>query len=405
MSNIRTVPEHLVPEIQAIVAKVNKRAAKIGAEPFTLSVGEPRLVRVQLNTDAEVSAYQATFRMVSMVDVAIVGPVIKVGGHSLLGRIDFEGELTIANTRPGGEMPLQYRTATRFCEHCSVNRKRNAVFVFERDTGGHIQVGTSCLKDFLGHDPERALWAAREYAGLWGDIDEEIGRGAGRAPTMISVVEVMVAAAYSVRLHGFISKGAADERNEAGNYTESTSATVHGYLFDRERRAKYKPTPDDFAKAKAVIEWVRHEVSPKEHKSDYEHNAVELVGDGQGAVTLRRIGLLVSLVGVFNRANEARIERESQIDAFIGEPKQRRQFQATYRGASWFDTNYGRMCAARFATAEGLVVYKGSSPFWPDTIQAGDAITFTGTIKEHAEYKGGKQTLVARCKMLNQQAA
>ena len=56
---------------------------------------------------------------------------------------------------------------TAWCEHCGLRRRRKATFVVVHvDSGELRQVGSGCLRDFLGgHDPDRACRQA-EYLAL-----------------------------------------------------------------------------------------------------------------------------------------------------------------------------------------------------------------------------------------------
>lgn len=401
--NKRDVPEYLLPQVEAIVEKVNRRAKKLGVDGFTLAKGEP--------FDRDVSVDKTGLglqpkRWVRFVPVTIEGPSIKApGGWSLAGRVDFEDGAVVVNSKPGSELPKRYRSIKPTCEHCNSDRQRNAVFVFGDGGGQYLQVGRQCLKDYLVHDPAAALWAASEFGGAFDDIDRELDedRAGGMSRSqLVSLDEVMTAAAWAVREFGFTSRKAEEE---SYGTKLATSSDVSAALFGKQEREDYlkRVTPEDREKAAKVIAWVQSELGGREDQSDYEYNAVELTG--RRAVHVRRIGLLTSLIAAYDRAMEAKVEKAQRVNAHVGAVGEKRDFDAVYAGENWFDTTYGRMCVARFDTPQGLVVYKGSTPWWPDSIKAGDAIKFTGTVKAHDEYKGMKQTLVIRCKLPSEKPA
>ncbi|MEY8688471.1 MAG: hypothetical protein AB9M53_01145 [Leptothrix sp. (in: b-proteobacteria)] len=388
LPNERTVAEHLLPRIEVLVEKANKRAAKLGVEGFKLTKGDPYPQERKTDDGQKYTTM--------MVPLKIEGPVIKAtGGWSLLGRVDIEDEGNIVNTRPGATMPVRYRDATGACEHCNAQRDRKSIFVFEDADGAHKQVGRSCLQDFMGRDPAGVLWAANEFGGLMDDIDAEMDSDPGvpRDKQLVSLDEVMTAAAHAVAKFGFTSTKAAMDKSGM-----STRDDVSGLLFDRKIRETYKPTDDDRAKAKAVIDWVQSEWGGKPDQSDYEYNAVNLTA--RRHVEPKRLGVLVSLISAYDRAQSERVARDAAVNAHVGEVGQKREFSAVFAGVNWFETQWGSMAVARFQTPEGLVVYKGSTQFWPDGLKAGDAVRFTGTIKSHEDYKGTKQTIVQRCKVL-----
>ena len=230
----------------------------------------------------------------------------------------------------------------------------------------------------------------------------EIDEGGGRASQMIGLEDVMTAAVWAVREFGFVSRKAAEDRG-----TVPTSFSVSDALFGKKERSDYldRVTPADGEKAKAVIAWVQSEWGGKgDQASDYEHNGVELTA--RTAVHVRRIGLLTSLVSAYDRANEERVARAKRVNAWVGTVGERREFTTTFAGANSFDTAYGVMFVMRFDSPEGLLVYKGGTPDWAvdanggKALEAGDEIKFVGTIKEHADYKGTKQTMVSRCAVI-----
>lgn len=391
--NKRDVPDWLVGAVEAKVEKVNRRAKKLGIEGFRLMRGE-EFKKVVSGIDEWPIRYQ------TYVPLTIEGPVIKVPGWSLQGRVDFEDDSILVNARPGAELPPRYRSIKPVCDHCNSNRQRNAVFVFQSsdDDGKYMQVGRQCLQDFMGKSPEAVLWAASEFGGIFDDIDEELGRSGGGGNESVKLLDVMAAAALAVRLHGFRSRKAADE-----NGGVPTSSDVFDILFPPKNPPKGtpptpKPEEADNEKAQTVIDWVQNTWGAKSDQSDYEYNAVELTG--REAVRPKRIGILTSLIAAYDRAMEVKVERAKRVNAHVGEVGERREFVATYAGENWFDTAFGAMTIARFDTPEGLLVYKGGTPFWSDTIKAGDQVRFKATIKQHGDYKGAKQTLISRCVLL-----
>lgn len=407
MPNKRDVPDYLLPQVEAIIERINRRAKKLGVDGFTLVKGEPFDREVSVDRDG--LGIQPK-KWVRFIPVTIEGPTIKAqGGWRLAGRVDFEDGATIVNAKPGSELPKRFRSIRPICDHCQSDRQRNAVFVFNREGDEYMQVGRQCLKDYLGHDPAAALWAASEYGGVFDDIDRELDedRAGGMSRSqLVSLDEVMQAAAYAVRVHGFVSRKAADDRGAS-----PTSSAVSEYLFGKQERADYLKalTQEDKDKAAAVIAWVQSEWGGKDDQSDYEYNAVELTG--RRAVHVRRIGLLTSLVAAYDRANEERVARAKRVDAWVGKVGERRQFETTFAGSNSFDTMYGTMFVLRFDSPEGLLVYKGGTPDWAveanggKSLEAGDVVKFVGTIKEHADYKGTKQTMVSRCAPVKEKPA
>ena len=108
------------------------------------------------------------------------------------------------------------------------------------------------------------------------------------------------------------------------------------------------------------------------------------------------------------KAEEERLEAERRaeearkaISQFVGEVGERVNLKVTLDHTAWYHVRdmFGREEARyvhTFKDADGnkFVWKTGSCPDWNE----GDPIDLTGTIKEHSEYKGEKQTVLTRCK-------
>jgi hypothetical protein len=83
----------------------------------------------------------------------------------------------------------------------------------------------------------------------------------------------------------------------------------------------------------------------------------------------------------------------------VGEVGKRlRGVTATLVRSASFDTMYGTKWVETFRTDAGeTIVWKTTSPF----CRLGARVTFDATVKEHSEYRGEKQTVIARAKKVS----
>lgn len=410
-SNKREVYDWMVPAVRAKLDKLNARAEKLGLPGFSVTVGEP----FERQHPDPVKARMGI--MLTYVSIEVLGPVVKVAGWELIGRVDFEDGSNIVSTRPGAVMPNHFRATNGWCEHCKTMRKRNSIFVFKADADGkHIQVGRSCLRDFMGASPEAALWSIGAFSNLFAEIDDALNENRGRRDWRVLTVDVLQAAAQTVREHGFMSKKAAMDQGGMSSaddvsdllFNPNVYAKVagrYGTLVDGRKRPTAEEAAADRAKAERVASWVLDTwgAKPDSERSDYEYNAVELLM--HDSVSPQRIGLLTSLIAAYDREHEEAKKREKLVDAWVGKIKERREFDTIYLGCNSFDGSFGTMWIGRFATPEGMLVYKGNAPFWNTGIDAGAPVKFKGTIKAHDDYKGRKQTLVSRCVIVDEASA
>jgi hypothetical protein len=80
----------------------------------------------------------------------------------------------------------------------------------------------------------------------------------------------------------------------------------------------------------------------------------------------------------------------------VGRPKQRLTFSATVERKSWFEGNYGVTHIYKFRTTDGNALTWFASR--DQDLAVGDAVTLTGTVKKHDDYRGEAQTVLTRCK-------
>lgn len=145
----RTYMEFKIPQpnISALMDKIialNKRATRMGCPPIAIFV-----------TDTLVEKDDAGNPMVYEI-IELNGDSPSYNGWKLLGTLQNagQGKNTIRSV-PGKEIPPEYSTADPYCDHCNSKRNRKNTFIIQHEDGLIMQVGSSCIKEFLGHaDPE-----------------------------------------------------------------------------------------------------------------------------------------------------------------------------------------------------------------------------------------------------------
>lgn len=74
--------------------------------------------------------------------------------------------------------------------------------------------------------------------------------------------------------------------------------------------------------------------------------------------------------------------------------------EVTFKNEFYYETKFGGMCIYIFEDADGHQFKWNTSSGFTTSIEKGDVITIKGTIKEHSEYNGIKQTVLTRCKLV-----
>lgn len=97
--------------------------------------------------------------------------------------------------------------------------------------------------------------------------------------------------------------------------------------------------------------------------------------------------------------------QEKQV--YLGEVKERVEFEVTYETYFSFETHYGTTYIHKFVDDSGnVIIWKTSKGLYygvegyDDGFEKGFRCRIKGTVKEHQEYRGDKQTVLTRCKIV-----
>jgi hypothetical protein len=269
------------------------------------------------------------------------------------------------------------------------------------DDGRAMQVGSTCIGDFLGsHDAEALAAAASMFAAARGLAEEgEEGFGGGGSGDC-SLAEFLSIVASCVREQGWVSRTAA--REQGGNATADRAIT---YMGDRKlaKEAGCEPTAEDIDAAAAAEAWAEAltdgEVDAA--KGDYLHNLRAVARSG--IVGHKSAGIAASTVIAHQRAigrERQRAERAARpmADVWLGEVGKRETWAVALDFVTGYESAYGYTTVLKFRTAEGATLTWKASRTDLTREDVGKTYALTGTVKKHDEYKGSKQTIVSRCR-------
>lgn len=286
------IPAENMEKFEAQIAKLSRRSVKLGMDPITAFAFS--------HEEKPLGSTGRTHRVYSVMLTA-EAPVLN--GWTFVARLDHANETgTIIRMVPntGVQLPTSFRTASTKCDHCNVNRYRRDTFVVREDaTGALKQVGSTCLVDFFGHDPQKIAKRAELLSYAY-----ECGRGyeqfVGGDMRFIGLEDFLTDAAYFVRTRGWVSGKAAFENSDLVSTKERTLSSINGWGDSVEQTY---PNADDKALAAEALAWAQS-LSEKATLSDYESNV--LVIANATMIEPRSAGIAASIVGVYyNRRNEA----------------------------------------------------------------------------------------------------
>lgn len=160
---------------------------------------------------------------------------------------------------PGVEIPEEFRNRDRVCDHCKARRLRKYTFVCRNETTGEwVQVGSTCLRDFLGVDPSFVLrWYAffdrNEMASFYSDGDED-NRASIREVPWTDLDEVLLWCAYTVLTSKYVSAGQARDSFDlvpTWSAAQSTRAFINNPIIGHDRDGRLR------AEKKRIRQWIQ----------------------------------------------------------------------------------------------------------------------------------------------------
>lgn len=276
------VPAYNLDYLKDQITKLNKTAAKLKCAPIELHVGEPYAKEIKKPESHRQDGTIAPKEYRTMHKVTLTGEAPKLSGWSFIAKREpLEGTaFVMTKTAPGQKLPKKYANDHDLtCDHCKKKARRNATFVV-RKSGKTMEVGRSCLRDFLGHaDPEKyANWASMltSLDELLGDSERDDYGGGGRYTPEFSMEEVIAATIHQVKTKGFVSN------QYAGPGKPPTSHVVYQHFsppIPMPKGMSYKDfqipyTEEDKTEAKEAIAWLKSH--PKAGKEEFWTNLSKL---------------------------------------------------------------------------------------------------------------------------------
>lgn len=156
----RTIDSTLVPEFKEKFGKISRKAAKLG-----LPLPSFEIIKTALVEDTRYEAYgiilpETPMRSMSTIEISDVDVVI-AGNWKVVGEIKgeaFEGVKSASGKSFNDALYIEFEPLPKecyeknpmLCEHCNTNRYRKYTYILKNlDDGRYIQVGSSCVEDFV----------------------------------------------------------------------------------------------------------------------------------------------------------------------------------------------------------------------------------------------------------------
>lgn len=430
-----TVYASRAEEVQKHLDRLAKKAASYNV-PFAYTMGEEHPQKVRVTAVGPTCREQETITTytVAAVDFEIdCEQLIKANGWTVRAKIEHGENGNIVSCFGGWQADTEWYTATARCDHCGTNRFRSVTFICENEAGELKQVGRTCLKDYTGISPATAaMWAeVTDICNEGFDCTEEefVGRGLSR---MYETELLLAHACDAIKEFGYRKTDAADstrdqvmrrviEGDEPSAEGKVKAEKIIGWLLElSEKAARDDAELDDLYRTAFghsedfTEEWVEDEEARKvwldrkrelawawDSVSDMVRNCFPLVKSGYAKPS--HVGRLAYMPVDYDKYLERKAKEEQKeadraaaaaTSNYVGEIGKRLEVEtATATLVTSWETDWGVTFLYKFFDAAGNVFVWYASR----CIAICDGMKIKGTVKDHSEYNGVKQTILTRC--------
>lgn len=395
---------------RANLPKLEERMAKLAAKARKYGIPEPTLEILSEGHRKIVRRDQAGWETGYVKPVAVVrltGEVPRLeGGWRLVGIVDHR-------SKPGDvgyivaqlpwtaqdqiEVPAPYRFDDPQCDHCETVRRRSDTFVLLSEDGEWKRVGRQCMKDYLRDQTadQYARWLYDLQSIPWGEYgDIDYKDHWVETPTLLALAALMI------EKHGWRSR-----RDENMGEGTSTATRALNWLSDYPERRVEKLEKRHYEQADAALAWLTQEIGSqdRERLNGYLHNL--LVAASRSENHVKHAGLVASLIWTWQRETDRADEAEREAakpSEHVGKLKERmdlaltvvRRLDLSVDPYSYYGSDV--LYIHIMEDADGNVfVWKTQA----ERMAEGETYNVRGTVKEHGDYQGTRQTVLTRCKI------
>lgn len=388
------------------LASLNKKCVRFGLEE--LVAGEPAEVlyrRVDsYDNDGALRAsswkehsgkIDSRYTYATFLHITLTGPVVKSGDWKVVAKLEALGEGVLALDTTGDASHAAAYTISQSgpirCEHCNVKRHRKDSFVLVSADGAYKQVGTTCLKDFTGIDPARALFLASLHTefSAWNEAE---GEAAGASPAYSSTA-IIAASLHAIRTWGWVSSSRARD-DGLFSTAQQAVALLHGGSSE-DRREFFAGYDALLEEAKAVEE----ELLGCDAGGDtFISNSQLLVK--AGIVPANRVSFLAAIAqrSITAKAKALTPQAKSQPVGMAGE---KIEVDLTYIDHHIYQNEWGGGAIIKFVDESGnRFIWNTSSSLDSFKGREGSKCKCKAGVKRHSEFKEQWQTELTRAKIV-----
>lgn len=387
-------------EVKLHLKKISKKAKKVGVTEPQLLIGEEKLIKKF--TQNLLLGCEHWFE--SYTEITVEWEDLHIAGGwkfaATVEKFSDSGNMVLGVAELSDRLPNNLRTAALSCEHCNTKRNRKKHIVLVNDAADVKVVGSTCIKDFLGHDVDSKiaiLEAEYEFLRLLENEDNNWGQESMLEPPLRSVI----AKTFAILRHfPWVKSADSDIMNgKIPTYTD-----VRRQFFDRKLKNENRILTEkqDFEKADQILEIWRTfaEISNPATCSEWDWKKKLIVE--RESVEYKRFGLVVGLAygewtGIQRKMEQALSNPAASQSEFFGEVNERGTFEIVISKVTIVDGFRGssEMIIGVESETNNKFVWFNSGH--QDCYEQGKNYKVKATVKSHDTHATyGKQTVLTR---------
>jgi len=384
------IPDGNLTQFRRVMARINARSKKLGFPPIVIKELGAKVEWRDIYVESAGVKHDQVY--VHYMHVEGEHPV--KNGWRFLGVLEhLDGK---GNNLVKGDVPKEFFDCPPNCQHCNTKRLRNETYILQNvEDGSHVQVGTSCMTDFFnGDDPMKhaaflqMLFEMDAELLACEELDEHYG---GRIAPLIQPMSVLELAAIPTLEGKWITSNVAEAL-----MVESSGQAVRALLLGDKNRPRPVVLDEHKKFAQEVLEWLHSdETAAEAQRSSYLHNLVTLAS--ADCISDRHVTIFASACVSYQRYLAKKIELNSVADSShvgIAGNKLESHLVTVIGKVNIPGGQWGDKTLYRFKDDDDnlLVWFSSGQPL----AKINDRIHINGTIAEHSEFRGAKQTVLQR---------
>lgn len=365
------------------VESLNRRAEKRGLAPaFSITVEREFSVRTK-----------GTYEYEDFVEFHIDGVYPAISGYTFAAVVDHaSGGLIFRNPLFTEDVDLTPFADRKICDHCGTKRQRSKTILLSDAAGKIIQVGTTCIIDFLGKEAG-ALEFFAENSGILGDSDDD---GHYASSPHYDTVEICSIAVKMLSDFGFVKS----------NTPGSTAAKIMDFVDDHYRSFPrdydFTVTAEHTEQALKAIEFIKN----SERRGEYQENVFRVMSSSRvekKVFSFIAAGIRGALADIRKAFESEKTEEKVVVEKT--EEKSTVEFPAigtvianeevTIEKIFTFEGMYGAQHIFIMKSSAGIPFVWKTSAF-PDVERGGTYTIKKAKVKAHDDYKGKSQCRLER---------